>query len=153
MGTVLFAVVCAVVGILVVMKRETLIEYMMELELGTSRPSPNSDEGDFPAVVRHVSSPPTLPQPDQLQNSTLAGFLKWLAFLSIFVGVIGLLMSMSSNSDDRSNGLALFLPGVGGGVSLLALAKVIECLHEIVFRLRNIERIARRQSHSGQGSA
>ncbi len=88
-----------------------------------------------------------LEQP-RLKSSSLAAIFQFFAFIYFVAGVAGgigllLLILTSSNMHFTTETSALVMAiGIGGGIVQLAIAKVIECLHEMTFRLRNLERIA-----------
>ena len=83
--------------------------------------------------------PPVSNQSD-FKGSTLAVFFQVFAILDFLAAAFGILACIVGNSNERSVGVIAIVSGIGGGFMLLAFFKVIECLHEMVFRLRNIER-------------
>ena len=111
------------------------------------------------SVTKSSSNPnanPVAIQPPRLQSSSLAGMFHFLAITNFIVGAICILMTSNvdvltlhvNSSIDRFTLIALFASCFGGGLTLLAIAKVIDYLHEIVFRLRNLEQMARDQKGS-----
>lgn len=75
------------------------------------------------------------------EQSDLAIFFDIMAALSFIAAAIGVIVLANGNLVDRQLGLFLLLSGTSGGFSFLVFSTVIECLHEIVFRLRNLERL------------
>jgi len=67
--------------------------------------------------------------------------LKVFAVLDFLAAALGILLIFSPRSDERYIGWLLASLGIGGGVVLLAFAKIVECLHETVYRLRSIQRL------------
>ena len=103
-----------------------------------------SDPKPAPPAAPTTSSANTKPsaaQPPRFQSSDLVGFFKFFAVLDFIAGGIGILMVFGGNASERVTGIILVASGIGGGFFLLGFAKIIECLHEMVFRLRNLERM------------
>ena len=77
--------------------------------------------------------------PPKLKESAIAGILIVFAILDFLAAILGIVLISSHLSGERQFGWLLVFAGFGGGVVLLAFAKIVECLHEAVYRLRSIQ--------------
>ena len=66
--------------------------------------------------------------------SGIAFILKVFSAINFLLGIIGLLMLLGNSMF----GFSLSVSGIGGGFTLLAFAKVVDYLHEMVHLLRKI---------------
>ena len=80
-----------------------------------------------------------MPLPPQYVDSSLAAVFQFFAVLNFVAGLLGIFPLVNRDSDASNIGLIIIALGIGGGLTLLAFAKVIQCLHEMVFRLRSLE--------------
>jgi len=118
----------------------------------TAKPEATTTTPSATQTPSNANTSRSASQPPQLQSSSLVVVFRFFAVLDFIAGAWGILMVLNgANSTESFTGIVLFASGVGGGFLLLGFAKVIECLHEMVFRLRNLERLAAHpQSNSGQ---
>jgi hypothetical protein len=73
----------------------------------------------------------------------MASVLVVFAVIDFLVGGIGLLSGAAGLASETGGGSGLIVAAIGfsGGFALLAFAKVINCLHESAYRLRNIQKL------------
>ncbi len=76
-----------------------------------------------------------------LRGSTIAVWLNLLAVIDFLAAVLGVLLFFGGNSNESQFGWMLVVAGISGGLVLLAIAKIINCLHESAYRLRCIQRL------------
>ena len=114
------------------------LHQIANLKPPTQKPSP-------PAPIPS-KTPTASPNRDGYDKSTLAGIFQAFAVVDFIAAVFGIFVAANGNSNERYIGIVAIVSGVGGGFMLLAFAKVIECLHEMVFRLQNLERAAYQKS-------
>ena len=74
-----------------------------------------------------------------LDGSIVAGFLIFFSVLDFLGAGLGILLWFGGNSAENQFGIVLLIGGISGGFVLLAFAKIIQCLHEAAYRLRNIQ--------------
>jgi hypothetical protein len=91
------------------------------------------------------------------EPSGLVAFFNPLAVISIILGCLGLTVAITTGDpQERMIGFVLS-SGLGSGFFLLGLGKVIDCLDEMVFRLRRLEGITAKlqinQAKSGESAS
>ena len=79
-------------------------------------------------------------QPLEFRGSSLAQVFVFLGAINFAAGLMMLFWAINSPSGG-SAGLVLFATCIGSSLFCFAIAKVIQCLEEMVFRLRNLERL------------
>ncbi len=74
------------------------------------------------------------------EGSAVAGWFVAFTVISFIAAAIGLFLLFSDNRIDNPLGAVLFPAGISGGLFCLAVAKIIQCLHESSQRLLKIDR-------------
>ena len=117
---------------------------------GTSVSRSLSDFSDIlgPSPIPTAAPAPSessMPVPEAaVPRTPLVGIFTFLGACSIVAAVIGVLMLYSDKTLDQINGRLLIVNGLSGGLMLFALAKVLDFLNEMTFRIRNLEQMARK---------
>ena len=89
-----------------------------------------------------VPATPLVTKTPGFQSSSLVGVLQYLAVFDFIAAGIGGLVAVVSGRGVSLLGIVLFAYGIGSGFLLLGFAAAIDSLQEMVFRLRNLERLA-----------
>lgn len=76
-----------------------------------------------------------------LSESKISTWLLGFAVINFIVAVIGAIRIFGGDREESGLGWILAVLGTSGGFALLAFAKIIDCLHESTYRLRNIQKL------------
>ena len=79
-------------------------------------------------------------QPAELKGSALAVWFKAFAVISFIGAAVAIAQLFSGNTTGIQQGTVLLPAGISGGLFCLAVAKIIQCLHDSSQRLLKIDR-------------
>ena len=116
------------------------VEFMDESARASLSPVP-------PVQVPPVQSSVTRGASSQakLQDSFIAGLFRFFAVFSLIPALLAIVLLFSGNSSASQLGSVLLPAAIGGGLFCLAVANIIQCLHESSQRLERIEKLLERR--------
>lgn len=107
----------------------TIVQFRKEPPIPKSKLKTESTE---------ISNAKNLPV-KKYSSSSLAGFLNFIGWIGVLISVVGIMMFIGGNSAERAQGFLIAIACLSGSLSSFTLSKVISCLHEIVFHMRNLK--------------
>jgi hypothetical protein len=77
--------------------------------------------------------------------SVIAACFRVFAVISLIAAALAIVLLFSENSIDKQQGAVLLPAAITSGLFCLAVAKIIQCLHESSQRLQRIEKLLERR--------